>query len=111
MLTKNSPQKTDKNMLNEMIASQLEPVRLGLLSFSQNDLGLLFLLLITHTSPSSCDTDGGKKLPPDGFFCMFHIKPLCSNDPGVGTDTSGPGEAVLLPDDGSSRNYTQKTEI
>ena len=38
----------------------------------------------------------GRKIPPPGvFFGIFHIKSSYLHEHGVGTDTTGPGEAVF----------------
>ena len=33
--------------------------------------------------------------PPEGFLGVFHVKSSYSHEPGVGTGTTGPGEAVF----------------
>ena len=42
-----------------------------------------------------------------GFLCFSSY----SHEPRVGTDTIGPGETVLLPDEGNSRKLRENTEI
>ena len=47
-----------------------------------------------------------EKIPPGGFFGIFHMKSSYSHEPGVGTDTTGPGEAVFTTRRGKFKGVT-----